>query len=58
MVNYVLAHEKCNDEKGDNTPYQWLHGREGWDAYVRLEHFLFILSHIERDGRNGCNGRG
>ena len=35
VVNYVLAHEKCNDEKGDQTPYQWLHGREGWDAYVQ-----------------------
>ena len=34
-VNYVLAHEKCNDDKGDKTPYQWLHGSEGWDAYVR-----------------------
>jgi CRISPR-associated endonuclease Csn1 len=33
MVNYVLAHEKCNDEKGEKTPFQWKHGREGWDAY-------------------------
>jgi len=35
VVNYVLAHEKCNDDKGDRTPYQWLYGSEGWDAYVR-----------------------
>jgi CRISPR-associated endonuclease Csn1 len=35
VVNYVLAHEKCNDDKGDKTPYQWLHGRDGWDAYVK-----------------------
>ena len=33
MVNYVLAHERCNDAKGDRTPFQWLHGHEGWDAY-------------------------
>ena len=33
MVNYVLAHERCNDEKGEKTPFQWKHGREGWDAY-------------------------
>ncbi len=33
MVNYVLAHEKCNDAKGKQTPFQWKHGREGWDAY-------------------------
>ncbi len=35
VVNYVLAHESCNDDKDDRTPYQWLHGREGWDAYVK-----------------------
>ncbi len=34
VVNYVLAHEKCNDDKAGRTPYQWLHGTEGWDAYV------------------------
>lgn len=34
MVNYVLSHTKCNDDKGEKTPFQWLHGREGWDAYV------------------------
>lgn len=33
MVNYVLAHEACNDAKGEMTPFQWKHGREGWDAY-------------------------
>ncbi len=36
MVNYVLAHEKCNDEKGDMTPYQWKYGKEGWSGYVEL----------------------
>lgn len=33
MVNYVLAHEACNDAKGEMTPFEWKHGREGWDAY-------------------------
>ena len=35
VVNYVLAHEKCNNDKGDHTPYQWLHASDGWDAYVK-----------------------
>lgn len=35
VVNYVLAHEHCNDAKGDMTPYQWMHGKEGWDCYVK-----------------------
>ena len=34
MVNYVLAHRRCNGAKGELTPFQWKHGREGWDAYV------------------------
>jgi|GEM_PF-371040 len=37
MVNYVLAHRKCNamnQGKGDQTPFEWLHGKPGWDAYV------------------------
>jgi CRISPR-associated endonuclease Csn1 len=25
----------CNDSKGDLTPFQWLHGKEGWSAYVK-----------------------
>jgi CRISPR-associated endonuclease Csn1 len=29
MVNYVLAHETCNDAKGELTPFQWKFGREG-----------------------------
>jgi CRISPR-associated endonuclease Csn1 len=33
MVNYVLAHETCNDAKGEMTPFQWKHGKEGWNAY-------------------------
>ena len=34
MVNYILAHRRCNGEKGEKTPFQWKHGREGWDGYV------------------------
>ena len=34
MVNYVLAHRRCNEAKGELTPFQWKHGREGWDGYV------------------------
>ncbi len=33
MVNYVLAHEACNDAKGDKTPFEWKHGQQGWDGY-------------------------
>lgn len=33
MVNYVLAHEACNDAKGEMTPFQWKHNKEGWNAY-------------------------
>ncbi len=33
MINFVLAHVRCNEAKGDKTPFQWLHGREGWDGY-------------------------
>src|SRR5207247_2200199 len=28
------AHIRCNEAKGKMTPFQWKHGREGWDAYV------------------------
>ncbi len=33
-VNYILTTRQTNDDKGDQTPYQWLAGKEGWDAYV------------------------
>ena len=36
MVNYVLAHHVCNDEKGERTPYEWKHGKPGWDAYAEM----------------------
>jgi CRISPR-associated endonuclease Csn1 len=35
MVNFVLTTSKANDLKGDKTPYEWLFGREGWDAYLK-----------------------
>jgi CRISPR-associated endonuclease Csn1 len=34
MVNFVLAHRTCNAAKKDQTPFEWLHGKEGWHAYV------------------------
>lgn len=37
MLNYVLVHRKCNSMhggKGDQTPFEWLHKTDGWDAYV------------------------
>jgi CRISPR-associated endonuclease Csn1 len=34
VVNYVLTTKKANDDKSDRTPYEWLFGKEGWDAYV------------------------
>lgn len=34
MVNYVLAHRKCNDAKGERTPFEWLRTETGWNAYV------------------------
>jgi len=38
MVNYVLTTIKTNEEKGEHTPYQWLHTKNGWDAYkARIE---------------------
>lgn len=34
IINYVLTTAKINDDKGKRTPYEWLFGKEGWDAYV------------------------
>ena len=34
MVNYVLAHHDCNQDKGEQTPFEWKHGKPGWDGYV------------------------
>lgn len=36
MVNLVLAHLECNAAKDELTPFQWKHGKEGWDGYKRL----------------------
>jgi CRISPR-associated endonuclease Csn1 len=36
MVNYVLAHIDCNDKKGEQTPFQWKHGKEGWNGYETI----------------------
>jgi CRISPR-associated endonuclease Csn1 len=33
-VNYSLTTRGANDDKGDRTPYEWLSGKQGWDAYV------------------------
>ena len=34
-VNYVLTRGKTNrEEKGERTPFEWLSGTTGWDAYV------------------------
>ena len=33
-VNYILTTRQANDDKGDQTPYEWLSSKEGWDAYV------------------------
>jgi CRISPR-associated endonuclease Csn1 len=34
VVNYVLTTRRANDAKADRTPYEWLAGTDGWDAYV------------------------
>jgi CRISPR-associated endonuclease Csn1 len=34
MVNYVLACHECNQLKRDQTPYEYKHGKPGWDAYA------------------------
>jgi CRISPR-associated endonuclease Csn1 len=33
-VNYVLTTRRTNDDKLNRTPYEWLCGTPGWDAYV------------------------
>ena len=44
MVNYVVAHVKCNDDKGDRTPFEWLHQGGEWDAYKeRVEKYATTL---------------
>ena len=37
-VNLVLTTRRANDDKSDRTPYEWLAGKEGWDAYVERVH--------------------
>lgn len=43
MVNYVLAHDECNDAKGKQTPFQWWHNNTSgkaptisWDGYKAI----------------------
>jgi CRISPR-associated endonuclease Csn1 len=44
MVNYVVAHVKCNDDKGEHTPFEWLHQSDRWDAYkARVEKYATTL---------------
>ncbi len=44
MVNYVVAHVKCNDDKGEHTPFEWLHQSGQWDAYkARVEKYATTL---------------
>jgi CRISPR-associated endonuclease Csn1 len=33
-VNYVLTTRRANDDKGDQTPFEWLSTTNGWAAYV------------------------
>ncbi|HEY3762093.1 MAG TPA: HNH endonuclease domain-containing protein [Verrucomicrobiae bacterium] len=33
-VNYVLTTRRANDDKGDQTPFEWLSKAGGWAAYV------------------------
>ena len=35
MVNYVIAHQECNHDKGNRTPHEWLSSTQGWDAYCK-----------------------
>jgi len=45
-VNYVLTTRRANDEKADQTPYEWLSTKKGWDAYVnRVRERLTSLRH-------------
>jgi CRISPR-associated endonuclease Csn1 len=45
-VNYVLTTRRTNDDKADQTPYEWLSKTKGWDAYVnRVRERLTSLRH-------------
>ncbi len=35
MVNYILTTRTTNEDKGNKTPFEWLSGTPGWDAYVQ-----------------------
>ncbi len=35
MFNKVLTTEAANKDKGERTPYEWLHGAGQWQAYVQ-----------------------
>jgi len=34
LLNYILTTNEANELKGKQTPYEWLHKTEGWDAYT------------------------
>ena len=34
VINYVLTTSETNEAKGKRTPFEWLHGKPDWDAYV------------------------
>lgn len=34
VMNYVLTTRRANDDKGGQTPYEWLAATDGWDAFV------------------------
>jgi len=34
LLNYILTTNEANKLKGKQTPYEWLHKTEGWDAYT------------------------
>jgi CRISPR-associated endonuclease Csn1 len=36
IVNSILAHRACNEDKDEQTPFQWKYTHEGWDAYKAL----------------------
>jgi CRISPR-associated endonuclease Csn1 len=38
MANQVVAHRRCNQEKGDRTPREWLEGGDP-ERYERVLHF-------------------
>ncbi len=33
-MNKVLSHTDCNQEKGNQTPYEWLGGTKRWDGVI------------------------